>query len=136
MGAFNYFIYFTFFIKLVFLISTLSLKYLEHKNKNKPATPRMVNLSFWKERSEFIFKACLSVILIWLFNPRSKTEPVLNTETKLLLYLYGFIVILQSNWEQFFKESPLNRKSQTSPTQISPSQQSQSSYISQPSHTL
>ena len=78
MGAFNYFIYFTFFIKIIFVVSTLSLKYLEHKNKNKPVTTRMVNLTFWKERSEFIFKACLSVILIWLFNPRSKTEPVLN----------------------------------------------------------
>jgi hypothetical protein len=106
MTAFDCLIYFTFFIKIIFIGSTLSLKYVQHKNKNANTQ----NLAFWKERSEFIFKACLSLILIILFNPRNKTPLVINFETKLLLYIYGFIVILQSNWEQFFKDSPLNRK--------------------------
>ena len=104
MKAFDCLIYFTFFIKIIFIGSAISIKYLEHKNKNANTQ----TLVFWKERSEFIFKACLSLILILLFNPRKKT-PLIDTETKLLLYLYGFIVILQANWGQFIKESPLNR---------------------------
>jgi hypothetical protein len=108
MTAFDYLIYFTFFIKIIFVGSTLSLKYVEHKNKNANTQ----NLAFWKERSEFIFKACLSLILIILFNPRNKTPLVINTETKLLLYLYGFIVIIQANWLQFFKDSPIIHKRQ------------------------
>lgn len=109
MKAFDYLIYFTFFIKLIFIGSVLSLKYVEHKNKNANTQ----TLTFWKERSEFIFKACLSLILIILFNPRKKTPLVIDTETKLLLYLYGFIVILQADWGQFFKESPIIHKRQT-----------------------
>ena len=109
MKAFDYLIYFTFFIKLIFIGSVLSLKYVKHKNKNANTQ----TLTFWKERSEFIFKACLSLILIILFNPRKKTPLVIDTETKLLLYLYGFIVILQADWEQFFKESPIIHKRQT-----------------------
>jgi hypothetical protein len=109
MTAFDCLIYFTFFIKIIFIGSTLSLKYLEHKNKNVNTQ----NLTFWKERSEFIFKACLSLILIILFNPLNKTPVVINFETKVLLYLYGFIVIFQANWGQFFKDSPIVHKMQT-----------------------
>ena len=109
MKAFDCLIYFTFFIKLVFLVSTISLKYLEHKNKNANTQ----TLVFWKERSKFIFKACISIILIILFNPRRKTPLVIDSETKLLLYLYGFIVIFQADWGQFIKESPLNRTTYT-----------------------
>ena len=108
MTAFDYLIYFTFFIKLIFIGSIISLKYVEHQNKNANTQ----SLTFWKERSEFIFKACLSLILIILFNPRRKTPLVINSETKLLLYLYGFIVILQANWGQFIKESPIIHKIQ------------------------
>ena len=108
MEAFDFLIYFTFFIKFVFITSTLYLKYLEHEHKTNQT------LSYWKDRSEFIFKACLSVILIILFNPRRKTPLVINSETKVLLYLYGFIVILQANWKQFIKDSPLNHKKQAS----------------------
>jgi len=116
MKAFDCLIYFTFFIKIIFIGSAISIKYLEHKNKNANTQ----TLVFWKERSEFIFKACLSLILILLFNPRKKT-PLIDTETKLLLYLYGFIVILQANWGQFIKESPLNR-SHKSPQQLASNQ--------------
>jgi hypothetical protein len=119
MKAFDYLIYFTFFIKIIFIGSAISIKYLEHKNKNANTQ----TLVFWKERSEFIFKACLSLILILLFNPRRKTPLIINTETKLLLYLYGFIVILQANWGQFLKESPLNHSHKS--TQQSTSNQNQ-----------
>ena len=119
MKVFDCLIYFTFFIKIIFIGSAISIKYLEHKNKNA----NIQNLVFWKERSEFIFKACLSLILILLFNPRRKTPLIINTETKLLLYLYGFIVILQANWGQFIKESPLNHSHKS--TQQSTSNQNQ-----------
>jgi hypothetical protein len=108
MEAFDFLIYFTFFVKIIFITSTLYLKYLEHQHKTNQT------LSYWKDRSEFIFKACLSVILIILFNPHRKTPPVINSETRLLLYLYGFIVILQANWKQFIKDSPLNHKKEAS----------------------
>jgi hypothetical protein len=105
MKTFDYFIYFTFFIKILLLCSAIFLKYLKYIN-DKKETPTMVKILYWNERSEFIFKECLSLILIILFNPRNKTQTVLNDETKLLLYLYGIIGIVQADWGYFMDTSP------------------------------
>jgi hypothetical protein len=32
---------------------------------------------------------------------------MINTETRILLYLFGFILLLTSNWEQFFTNSKI-----------------------------
>ena len=110
MKLFDLLIYFTFFIKLIFLCSSVYLRYLTFTHTTK--SPDLIEkLNYWKYRSEFIFKACLSLILIILFNPRNTSNIItLDTETKLLLFIYGWIVISEADWGQFFKTSKLLHK--------------------------
>ena len=57
-----------------------------------------------KDITEFIFKILMSIILIYLFNPRYKKEIKLNSETKTLLYIFGFVTIFTSDWSSFIQE--------------------------------
>ena len=49
----------------------------------------------------------MAVLLIYLFNPRDKNNktPIINDLVKLLLFLYGFIIIITANWTIFIDES-------------------------------
>jgi hypothetical protein len=92
-------------VKIIFIILAISEQVIKRKKTNNK---KMIqNLGFWKDRFEFIFKAMMSVLLIYLFNPRADNMKFINYETKLLLYLFGFILIITANWNIFFKESPI-----------------------------
>jgi hypothetical protein len=44
-------------------------------------------------------------LIIYLFNPRHSREKLIDYETKVLLYLFGFILLLTANWSAFVEES-------------------------------
>ena len=77
--------------------------YLKSKGEEKSDLDKKV--LYWKERFEFIFIALMSILLIYLFNPRSNKNITIDRETKILLYLFGFILLLTAKWDIFFKES-------------------------------
>lgn len=64
---------------------------------------------YYKERFEFIFKSVMAGLLIYIFNPFKNNSKSLDHETKILFYLYGFVLIITSNWDLFLKESKLFR---------------------------
>ena len=102
------FLYFIIFIKLVFSLTYFLHIYFSKVNPNsekgQELDPRIL---FWKERTEFIFIASMSALMIYLFNPW-KTEPlVFNNEMKVLFYVLGWVLLVTANWAIFFKESPL-----------------------------
>ena len=111
MNIYKSFLYLIIFIKIIFISSTLILKWIEYKTNHnsqyKPSTSIINTLEFWKERSEFIFIACMSVLLLYLFNPRNYTKGTLDYETRLLLFLYGFIILIKADWKSFFTNVPL-----------------------------
>ncbi len=92
-------------VKLLFICVAITKLYVTHKDPNNKK--RIKNLEFWKKRVEFIFIILMSILLIYLFNPRVNRMNMINTETKILLYLFGFILLLTSNWEQFFTNSKI-----------------------------
>lgn len=47
----------------------------------------------------------MSFLLIILFNPFFNGIKLMNKETKILLLVYGIIVLINSEWRLFFKES-------------------------------
>lgn len=47
----------------------------------------------------------MSLLLIYLFNPRINRLYMVDTETRLLLYLFGFILIISADWEKFLNDS-------------------------------
>ena len=77
------------------------------KSTGKKDSELFKTIEFWKDRIEFIFIAFMSALLIYIFNPRVDRTKYINYETRLLFYLFGFILILTANWKIFFKESPL-----------------------------
>jgi predicted histidine transporter YuiF (NhaC family) len=135
MRYYDYFVYYIFFIKIVFFITSTSLVILKRKqtkevekqekqnkqdgnktdqNKDTKTTNMsdwIIILQFWKERSEFLFIALMSILLVFLFSPwQKKLSSYLNIETKTLLYIYGFIILIQAKWGIFFKEAPWFRE--------------------------
>jgi hypothetical protein len=44
-------------------------------------------------------------LLTYLFNPRQNRNNMINGETKLLLYLFGFVLLITANWSTFIGES-------------------------------
>jgi hypothetical protein len=104
MDKFTIYVTLVFIVKILFIILAISEQFIKHK---KPNDKKVIEfISFWKERIEFTFKAMMSAMLIYLFNPRYDNMKLINYETKLLLYLFGFILIITANWNTFFIESP------------------------------
>ena len=107
------FIIFIIIIKVVFVISALAHVYLTHfgTSENSKLDKKF---TYWKERTEFVFIASMALILIIVFNPHQTQTPEIDTEMKLLLFLFGWVLIITAKWGIFFKESPLLKKIQSS----------------------
>ena len=102
------FLYFIIFIKLVFSLTYFLHIYFSKVNPNSQKGQEIdPTILFWKERTEFIFIASMSALMIYIFNPW-KTEPlVFNNEMKVLFYVLGWVLLVTANWAIFFKESPI-----------------------------
>jgi hypothetical protein len=110
MDYFNKYVILIILVKVVFIILAVSHLFLKVKGKSDSETDKKI--LYWKERIEFIFIFLMSLMLIYLFYPRSIKEVKLDFETKLLLYLFGFILLITAKWDIFFKESPVFKKIQ------------------------
>jgi hypothetical protein len=105
MRLFDFYITLIIFVKIIFIILAIARMYTRHKEPNNKK--KINNLEFWKKRIEFIFVVLMSILLIYLFSPRANRLNMIDTETKLLLYLFGFILLLTANWNQFFEGSKI-----------------------------
>lgn len=103
MDGFVLYIILIFIVKILFIILTISHLYMKMKGKTNTKLDEKV--TFWKGRLEFIFVFLMSLLLIYLFNPRTSRLNKVTGETKLLLYLFGFVLLLTANWETFITEA-------------------------------
>jgi hypothetical protein len=98
-------------VKIVFIILAISRLYIKHK---KPADPALLTkVESWKSIVEFIFVVMMSFLLIYLFNPRNDRVYMIDNETKILLYVYGFIIFILSSekaWTIMYPEPPATSK--------------------------
>jgi len=101
----DFFIVFIIFIKLVFVFSAIGHLVLTHlpSNVTNKIGVSDAKLIYWKERTEFIFIVSMSVLLIYHFRP-GHLKPI-STESSLLFFLFGCVLIITSKWELFFKET-------------------------------
>jgi hypothetical protein len=111
MNKYDAYITFIFIIKIGFILMAVSHIYLKAKGKEEGALDKKV--VYWKERFEFIFIATMAVLLIYLFSPRHNRSILIDHETKILLFLFGFVLIITAKWDIFFKESTMFKKIQT-----------------------
>lgn len=112
MNTFDIYIWFIFLIKIIFIL--LAVIHIYDKIKGQTNTPKDKNIVFWKDRIEFVFVLLMALLLIYLFNPKYNKPIVLDYETKLLLFLFGFILIITAKWKIFIKESVLFQRIQHS----------------------
>ena len=90
-------------LKIIFIILLITQFYFKYKEPNN--TKRLNNLKLWRKQIEFIFIFSMSLLLIYLFNPRINRLYMVDTETRLLLYLFGCILIISADWEKFLNDS-------------------------------
>jgi len=100
----DYLIFFIILVKIVFIISAIGHIIFSHSTSNK-AKDIDHKLLYFKERTEFIFIISMSILLIYHFNPRFSKKPI-SSETSLLFFLFGWILIITSKWSLFIKEAP------------------------------
>ena len=103
MNKFNMYVSFIFFIKMGFILLAISHLYL--KIKHKDHTPVDEKIIYWKKKVEFIFMILMAILLIYLFNPRTNRSIMIDYETKVLLYLFGIILLLTAKWDEYIYDS-------------------------------
>ena len=110
MNKFDMYIVLIFMVKIAFIILAVYRLYIKTKKPNEIVL--LDHLEFWKKRIEFIFVTLMSILIVYLFNPRINRLYLVDGETKLLLYLFGFVLLLTENWSSFIHESPWFEKIQ------------------------
>ena len=103
MKYYNVFITIIFIVKIIFIILAASHIYFKVKDDEKSSMA--IETKYWKERLEFVFTILIALLLIYLFSPRVNRISMIDRETKLLLYLFGFLLIVTAKWEYFLKEA-------------------------------
>ena len=104
-SAVDVFVLFIIIVKVIFLLAAVGHAILHFfvKTSDKAAKvdPKLV---YWKERTEFVFKASMSILLIYHFHPRYG-HPI-NSETALLFFLFGWVLLLTADWDLFIETAP------------------------------
>jgi predicted neutral ceramidase superfamily lipid hydrolase len=60
---------------------------------------------YWKKRIQFVFVILISLLIIYLFNPIYDHKALINSQIKILLFIFGFILFITAKWNTFFEES-------------------------------
>jgi len=94
------YVYLIFAVKILFIILAIFHIYLKSKGQTDSNLDK--NIVYWKDRIEFIFILLMSFFLIYLFNPRQNRT--IDKESKLLLYLFGFVLIVTADWNKFLNQ--------------------------------
>jgi hypothetical protein len=80
------------FFKIVILLLIVAEIYLWIKGKKQSDMDKKIQEI--KIKVENGFKVLMSLLLIYLFNPRNDRSILIDYETKLLLFLFGIILLI------------------------------------------
>jgi hypothetical protein len=105
--GFDFYILFIIIIKMVFVLAAIGHVILSHTNTKLDKYDS--KLVYWKERTEFVFVLTMAILLIYHFNPRFHSKPI-SGETKLLFFLFGWVLLITAKWNIFIKEAPWYEK--------------------------
>jgi hypothetical protein len=111
MNYFKSYIFLLFVLKIIFILLASINLYL--KIKGKESNELYKTSYYWKGRVEFIFTIFMALFMIYLFNPRINRIYMINGETKILLYLFGIVLLVTADWSNFIDESIWLKRIQT-----------------------
>ena len=103
MKYFNLYIILILILKIIFF--SLSMIHLYLKFKKLEDSDLNKNVEMYRSNVEFIYTMLMSFLLIYLFNPYYSNIHLIRNETRILLYLFGFILLLTANWSLYFGDS-------------------------------
>lgn len=104
-SAIDFFVLFVIFVKLVFVVAAVGHAFMHFFVATSPHAAKIdPKLLFWKERTEFVFKASMAFLLIHHFRPGHNR--MVTGELSLMFFLFGWILLLTADWHQFFESSP------------------------------
>jgi hypothetical protein len=106
--AFDNYVSFIIFIKILFILFAiitfiLKTKIKYSKNNDKKIISIYNNLSLCKETLELFFIISTAIVCIIVFCPFYKDQVIIDKHTRLLLFLYGFIIIITADWSVLTK---------------------------------
>jgi hypothetical protein len=93
-----------FAVKFIFIILALTQIYL--RISQMPNSVFVNTVDYWKSRIEFLFVFLMAGLLLYLFAPPMNKSVDIAGEPKLLLFLFGTILLTTAKWGDFFNESP------------------------------
>jgi hypothetical protein len=102
---YDYFIVFILVIKLIYTILVGVHIYL--KIKGRAGDEYDSKIVFYKDQLEIVFVISMSILLLYLFYPKHVNPPEIDTQSRLLLFLYGIIILFTLDWKKFIDESSL-----------------------------
>ena len=103
MNLYDYFIAYIFLNKILFVIFGVWHFILVKQKKGDSDFANQ--LAYWKERCEFIFIVSMALLCLYLFNPLTSRSIAINHETRVLLFIFGIIILITSQWELFFEQA-------------------------------
>ena len=103
MNNYDIYISLIFVIKIGFILMVVTHIYLKANGEAKTDLDKKI--VYWKEKFEFVFVLLMSVLLIYLFNPRNNRIVMIDGETNVLLYMFGFALLITAKWGDFFREA-------------------------------
>ena len=104
MDYFNSYIYLIFVVKIIFIILSATNVYLKASKKQNTVLGKKI--VYWRERTELVFIILMAILLIYLFNPRTSQSVIITGNSKLILYLFGIVLLITANWKKILSPSP------------------------------
>jgi len=103
MDRYEKFISFLILLKVLFVI--LALLHFYNHTTGRANSQEDKNIVYWKDRIEFVFTIGMALLLLYVFSPKRRDTQVITKETKILFFMFGFVLILTARWENFIETS-------------------------------
>lgn len=102
MNILTNYVRFTLLLRFLFIVFAFMAFRTEAKLKNNPSDMYLVKehkqYIYIRNHLELLFKFCIALLLIYLFNPMRKEIIPIGFETRVLLYLFGILILLTADW--------------------------------------
>ena len=102
MTLFHIYVYFLVLLKTFFILAAVYEVYLKKSGGDKKT---IETIEYWKMRCEFVFVVGMAVILITFFTPFRPKMAVIDYETRILLFMLGWILLITAKWSEFIKQA-------------------------------
>ena len=86
--------YLAIIFKVMFILFALAYRMLQKKYNS-------TKLLIWKKRTDVLYITCMSIFLIFFFNPWDKNKRYMTKTIFNLLFIYGIISIITADWASF-----------------------------------